>query len=474
MKSFFLKWRWGLGLIGIFLFGLAACTPVSEPITATAVPPSVTAVAQIQPSATAPPTETATLLPPATETAVPPTAQPISTQAPSATNTPEPTQTPFPTPPRPSIILPAQHDFLERAAALPYLVLGDIIDFQAVPDNPNILKLVTTDFYFLIDVTTAEVTTVSALPNTRIVGVDNAGIVWLVPKENSNTIIALAQDSSQQTFNADDGWQPFVGIPKDLLQDASGHVWLTTNEDVRRFDGTRWTVFTREAMNMAPPELDEVSTIFSLAYSPLTQTVWVGECDWIGPGPTGGGGARWFNGDIWQGAGSPADNGCVTDVVEAGNGRIWIALDNHLLRFHPADSSWQQFTPPNLDDNYRIGYTEKLVLDNQDNPWPLFSLCGGASCMVGYVQFRLRDEVWTQFGDVFFDPIQIVFNSDNLPIFLFQRQMSFYTLGDEQIFYSGIDLETVAVWLDDADNIWIVGRPSDDIPFIIWTATMRG
>lgn len=432
----------------------------------------------MQPAATALPTETATLLPTATETAAPatgqPTKAPTSTQTPFPTNTPEPTQTPVPTRPDFPLILPAQHAFLTRAAVLPDVPLGNIIKFRARPDNPDVLQLVTTEFYFLINVTNGEVTTVPALPNMRIVGVDDTDTIWLRPEENSDTITALYQNREQHTFDAADGWLPPDGTPKDLLQAANGHVWLTTNEDVRRFDGSRWTIFTRADMGMLPPRLDEAIALFSLAYSPQTQTVWVGECDWIGPGPAGGGGVRWFDGAIWQGTDSPAANGCATDVVEAENGRIWIALDNHLWRFHPADSSWQQFTPPNPDDNYRIGYTEKLIIDRRNNPWPLFSLCGGASCVIGYVQYRLRDGVWTQFDDVFTDIPNLVFNSDNLPIFIYQSQMFFYTLNDEQFFYSGVDLATAAVFLDDADNIWIVGRPSDDIPFILWTAYMRG
>lgn len=454
---------WLLGTI-ILWAGLTACLPGEAVVTETAV-----SVTPQQPTPTVPalPSEL-----PATETAVPPTAPP--TRQPTAT--PIPTVTPEPTATRPDFtpIIPQTYDFFSRVAILPDTPLGQIIHFRPALNDATTLELITSNSYERINVTTGEVTVTLALPDSRIIGVDNAGTIWLLVGNDNDTIFALDQTGTQRSFSAASGWLPLVGTARDLVQDANGDIWLSTNEDVRRFDGTQWTIYTREALGMAAPSMEDVGVLFHLAYSPLTQTVWVGECDWVGPGPIGGGGVRWFDGTLWHGSDSPVARGCSLDIVEGNNGRIWVALNAQLWQFHPADSSWEQFLAPESSDELRIGYIEKLLLDSQNNPWPLFSLCGGASCQVAFAQYRLRDGEWTQFGDAFIDPPLLVFNSDNLPFFFYNKQMMFYTLNDEAIQFPQVELAVPAAFLDDDDNLWIVGRPSPDLPLIIWQAHMRG
>lgn len=449
-------WRISSGVI--LWLGLVACMPSVETTTETAVGQN-SAIATLATTNVAPvfsPTPSPTSLP-----------DPTATQ--SLTSTAEATATQ----PKFTPIAPFTHSFLRSAAVLPDEPLGNLIDFRSSADDPDTLILVTSAQYFRINAASGAVTAVSAPPQTRIIGVDDTNTLWLLPENNPETIFSLDQAGVQQTFGAESGWLPLVGTAKDLVQDASGDIWLSTNEDVRRFSGLEWTIYTREALGMAAPLMEDVGTMFRLVYAPLTDTVWVGECDWAGPGPNGGGGVRWFDGTVWQGNDSPAAQGCARDIAEAGNGRIWIAVDNHLWHFSPADSSWEQFTPPNPDENLRIGYTEKLILDSYGNPWPLFSLCGGASCQVAFIPYRLRDGVWSPFGEPIFDPPILVFNSNNLPFFFQQSQLLAYTLNDEPLPFTDFALTTFAVFLDEADELWVVGRPSEDMPFVLWRATMR-
>jgi hypothetical protein len=289
--------------------------------------------------------------------------------------------------------------------------------------------------------------------------------MWMI-EESGEAIYAWDGGNNHRTFGLEEGWTPVVDYESptghDLLRDENDHLWLVTNQDVRRFDGERWTVYTRQDLGMAPPVADELFQQFKLAYSAVSHTIWVGACDWGGPGPFGGGGVRWFDGSAWHGADSPVAEGCATEIEETENGRIWTAVDDSLWRFDPADGHWEQFVPPVLPEGIRIGYAEELLLDPQGDPWPLFSLCGGASCGNGYVRYHLQDGVWTQIGDL--DPNGIAY-------FLENEQFSFYKLQHPIEFDQ---LRVVAAVMDENNNLWLVARPSSDLPLAIWHALMNG
>ena len=68
-------------------------------------------------------------------------------------------------------------------------------------------------------------------------------------------------------------------------------MWLVTSSDVRSFDGQNWTVYSAEEMGLPLPDNPEDQwATFTLAISPQEDIIWVGQCFWIGPGPSGGSG----------------------------------------------------------------------------------------------------------------------------------------------------------------------------------------
>ncbi|MFQ5410624.1 MAG: two-component regulator propeller domain-containing protein, partial [Anaerolineales bacterium] len=188
------------------------------------------------------------------------------------------------------------------------------------------------------------------------VGVDDAGRVWVL----TDGLMYARDIATDESVAANDGWLPNpnpIGLAgRGVHTDAAGRVWLATWDDVRMFDGRRWTVYAPQDMGMAAPEDPDYFTPYALEVAHQSETLWVGRCDWGGPGPVGGGGARWWDSAAWQGADSPVAEGCVLAIQEDNQGRVWVGVDADLWRYDPVAGEWQRFAPPESSEGYRFGY----------------------------------------------------------------------------------------------------------------------
>lgn len=237
-----------------------------------------------------------------------------------------------------------------------------------------------------------------------LAGIDASERVWVV-SEDTNEISAW-DGTSWTDYAAATGWLPIPSLNDEWCHDVgwgqsdgSGRFWLATSQDVRLFDGERWTVFTPEDMGMGEVGPEGLWPTFTIEISKSTGDVWVGECDWSIIGPFGGQGARWFDGQVWQGADSPVASGCATVIEEDGAGRIWLGVDETLWRYDPASGNWTQFTPPEPPVEWtRFGFAHAIALDPSNDPWPAMVLCG-ASCYGKIVLYHIHDGVWTQIGE---------------------------------------------------------------------------
>lgn len=257
----------------------------------------------------------------------------------------------------------------------------------------------------------------------ELVGIDAAGRVWVVSEDMMQiTAFRQSQDTAWDgaswiAYGADEGWSP-VTLEDERYRgigwgqsDGMGGFWLTTPQDVRFFDGQRWKVFTPEAMGMGEVGPEALWATFAMEIAESTGMIWVGECDWGGPGPFGGQGVRWFDGSTvseaalttggqnWHGADSPVGTGCVTVIEEDGQGRIWMGVDDRLWRYEPAFGEWTEFAPPEPPVDWtRFGFAHAIALDPSNDPWPAMVLCG-ASCYGKIVLYRVQDGAWTQIGE---------------------------------------------------------------------------
>jgi ligand-binding sensor domain-containing protein len=233
----------------------------------------------------------------------------------------------------------------------------------------------------------------------QLVWVDKTGRVWSVNEQADQ--ISHWQGGTWVTYDRESGWQPIfdwfaqVGSSE---ADSSGNLWLSTSQDVRFFDGESWETYIPEDMNMPPPEFEDVATEIILQVLENDE-VWVGSCFWSGPGPFSGAGVRWYDGEAWRGADSPVAAGCVTKIEEDSQGRVWVALEDELWRYTPQREEWTRFQAPEPEEAQRYGYATEMVVDLEENVWIILAECGGASCFVGSVPYRMQDGEWQQFAD---------------------------------------------------------------------------
>jgi len=352
------------------------------------------------------PTVTPSTVPTATSE---PTTAPMSTLLPTTTPLLRPTSTPPPTltadPIGPFVPLPP-------AESQPP---GNIHDWRVAPDGT--LWLITS-----AGVGSLRQGTWTLHPEHGhiILGFDGAGRTWLTSKDGDS--IAAWDGTAWTTYGSEAGWAPagpvwpggpYATISEEIVTDGRGWVWLATQKDVRVFDGRQWTIYAPEEVGFTrTEEMVEYGFDFSLTDVALDSTgdVWVADCAWMGPGPWGQG-ARWFNGEEWQGQDSPVvASGCIEDIEVDAAGRIWVGVDGNLWRYTPGER-WTLFPHPEPDPNWerRWGWIADVELGGEETAWVTMSPCGGASCDSGvFILFRVCNGTWTQvseegLGDLAFD-----------------------------------------------------------------------
>lgn len=116
-------------------------------------------------------------------------------------------------------------------------------------------------------------------------------------------------------------WRDTSGLPVDsvgaIAQTPDGYLWLATEHGLVRFDGTRFTVFTKQ--NTPAFRSNEIFTLFVSRDG----TLWVG---------TRGGGAVAFRRGIFHRV--PIRLRYIFGITESGDGAVWIAAPGGLVRYH--------------------------------------------------------------------------------------------------------------------------------------------
>ena len=377
--------RYWILLAAVLLMACGPATvgaPTAAPDTATPPQPTATAVPTGLPTPTAQPSP-----------------RPTATAAP--TRAPRPTAAPGPTEP-PVAIGPFQP--LPANEGRP---AGNVNRLTVAPDGN--LWLATMEGMAIFQDGTW--TPLPAESGGVFAGFDGAGRPWMAHIEEhlDITSVSLWDGTSWTTYGAEAGWTP-AGFgyyfsdrvfSEEIVVDRRGWAWLATGDDVRVFDGQRWTLYGAEEIGftLTREMIEGGYDYFWLGEVAIDSSgdVWVADCAWMGPGPRGHG-ARWFTGEAWQGQDSPVvASGCIYDIEVDDTGGIWAGVDGNLWRY-ALGQGWEEYAHPPTDPGgeLRWGFLEAIDLDPAGVPWVTLHRCGGGSCDTEqYALFRIADGTWT-------------------------------------------------------------------------------
>ena len=309
-----------------------------------------------------------------------------------------------------------------------------------------------------------------------MLGFDGLGRLWTTDDAGDQATVWTSQASS--SFGASAGWTPtgplshdvpYATVSEGIVTDPRGWNWLVTHHDVRAFDGEGWIVLPPDEAGFVPSAtMVEMGFDFSLSDVALDATgdVWVTDCAWAGPGPMGQG-ARWFDGNSWQGqASTVVGSGCIKDMEVDASGRIWVGVDGDLWSY-AQDEGWAKLDHPDiaLDSGMRWGYLVDLALGGKDTVWVTMAPCGGASCDVGlYLVFRVRSGEWKLMSDQGVPDVAV--NQDGNGWLCVGNRLYKVTAGELTLTHEGDNfacrLETDGagrtwLWQPDAGELWVAG-----------------
>jgi ligand-binding sensor domain-containing protein len=306
--------------------------------------------------------------------------------------------------------------------------------------------------------------------NGRLIGMDSDHHVWVASDDGVQ--VSVWDGSAWTYFGPEAGWKPLplpanaTKIRGKVAADALGQVWLATEQDVRMFTGVRWKVFSLDDLEMPHPAYEDALPETTIHFLETSNSIWVISCYWIGPGPSGGGGARWYDGKMWQGSNSPVASGCATVVNEDKLGSIWLGLDNNLWQLNTKSGNWNHFPAPNPPEGTRFGFFTDMALDAAGNPWPELDTCGGASCYINNVRFHVTRGEWFQIGAASFDTSSLYFDANGQG-WVFTSARVFRITENQLDPVAKLSILKVAV--DPSGKLWILGDYKDES--VLWAQT---
>lgn len=296
-----------------------------------------------------------------------------------------------------------------------------------------------------------------------IMGIDLHRHAWVI--SDDGTQVSVWDGFTWTDMGPERGWKPptantDMSLSWSIATDALGHIWLAADRDVRMFDGLKWKTFDLKDLGIPLPELEDAFSETSVAFLNASGYIWINHCYWIGLGPLGGGGARWYDGHAWQGSDSPVAHGCATQVNEDKQGNIWLGLDDQLWRLNTPTNSWKRFRTPQAPQDGWFGFFSDLALDPLGNPWPELTVCGGASCYTGNIRYHVAEENWLQVGDIAMDQSHLYFDSAGQG-WVFPYEGVFQVAGNQ--LEPVAELPTLKVTVAPSGKLWIAGNYEGEI-----------
>ncbi len=234
-----------------------------------------------------------------------------------------------------------------------------------------------------------------------ILGVDLQGLAWSISEDGRQ--VSSWDGSTWKSYGYREGWLLPAEMAKSIElggffhQLPDGNIWLSTDRDIRQFNGQRWRIYTATEMGLRLPYLAGVTTSLIVAPSAGNSNLWVGSCDWRDNLPTGGGSFRHYDGSRWTDASFPTPEACITSIAIAPEGAIWVAAENALFALDPGSQSWSNYPIPTQNNPHQqVVYNSDLKIDPDGNAWLLANLGDGSGFIREKIRYLFRHEEWIE------------------------------------------------------------------------------
>ena len=295
-----------------------------------------------------------------------------------------------------------------------------------------------------------------------LLGMDSQRRVWTTPYDGS--LISAWDGTAWTVFGEAEGWTfidayQYTPVDPGILEDATGNIWVATAQDVRVLKDGRWEVITPTVMKLNVGNVEDSYPSFTIGL--VDGEVWVGECDWSGPGPMGGSGIVRQTALGWQAVKiGNAGKGCVTKINQDTAGNTFIGIGNTLYWRLAGSSAWQSYKPDVVQSTggeVRPGYVLNAAVDPAGQVWATFSMCGGASCDTAestYIIGGGGDELAYPPRDPFYQDLVFASNGDAWLMGNFTNPELVYGRTTTPV----RELLTAAVAQDADGQIWVIGQ----------------
>jgi hypothetical protein len=148
-------------------------------------------------------------------------------------------------------------------------------------------------------------------------------------------------------------------------------------------------------------------------------------------------------------------------VASSPNGTVWVGLNAEVFAFDAATGEWTAHAAPTPPEGQRFGSVASLTLDPAGRPWPLLTLCGGASCGTGWVRYRLGDDdTWNLVDETRDSPQSLYFDIAGAAWLLSTAGVK--RAAGDQLQAAG-EMQALASAIDATGQIFLVGEQAGDL-----------
>jgi len=267
-----------------------------------------------------------------------------------------------------------------------------------------------------------------------------------------------AWDGTKWTKYSDkDGWTSFyIDGFRPSMAEFHGQIWVSTQMDLRVFDGSRWKVIKPEEIGLQSP--------LSLAVNSFTgaDEVWVTGCYFNTPQPHGSD-IIWYVGSTWQSKAMPEESGCLSTPVEH-QGHIWMATHDSLWGFARATKEWTHYSLTQPPSTQIIS----LAFNESGEPWFISLTCDSQRGCTESTLYHLQNETWIPISpsnpDIRFFSLLIDLTNQ---VWVSAQDGVYQIVNDQPNLVSHL---IVSAWtMDRTGKIWVIGRdPSADNKLSLW------